>query len=532
MITKKTRFLAMILTVMVFSLLVTGCSPTPVEPDDDVSGDDKYGGWMTLRLRQDMRQPNFYLTRDGTGGLLRGCMHETLFAKDANANLVPRLATGYDLSDDGLTYTVHLREGVKWHDGEEFTADDVVFYYDYHEKVDSVEKSHDYSGFTVNKTDTYTVDYVLKQPDPFFPWNFMEYCVLPEHIWSKIDPTTWDQVSDSSAFVGIGPFKWVEYKVGEYVKVERFDDYWDGKPYLDGIILQFIGDTDAAEVAFESGQVQIMQVSYLLAQKLDGADGCSFAGFPSGNMRVVMMNHADPRLSQLPVRIALSYLMDRESQILANQERAVPMASCFTPADTYYNPSAADALAFEFSVEKAIEVLEDDGWVLNSEGIREKDGQVLDFEMITSIADNPSIVVMIDTCKKAGINIRWNPGDIPVFTQRVFSPERDFELAYNGMTMGPAASRYKGMYSEGQYTTYVNDNIKAKFAEAMAATDEATAKSLWDEIQYEVTKDRAMLWLYSAERIWGTNSNVNLDECGMSGLYQGWINIGKAYFEK
>ncbi|HHY17517.1 MAG TPA: hypothetical protein GX524_05525, partial [Firmicutes bacterium] len=66
MITKKTRFLVMILTVMVFSLLVTGCSPTPVEPDDDVSGDDKYGGWMTLRLRQDMRQPNFYLTRDGT----------------------------------------------------------------------------------------------------------------------------------------------------------------------------------------------------------------------------------------------------------------------------------------------------------------------------------------------------------------------------------------------------------------------------------------------------------------------------------
>ena len=102
--------------------------------------------------------------------------------------------------------------------------------------------------------------------------------------------------------------------------------------------------------------------------------------------------------------------------------------------------------------------------MLNSEGIREKDGQVLDFEMITSIADNPSIVVMIDTCKKAGINIRWNPGDIPVFTQRVFSPERDFEFAYNGdHTLLPQI----WMYSEGQYTMHVNDNIKAKFAEAM-----------------------------------------------------------------
>lgn len=533
MITKKSHALAALLCTAMLLTLAIGCQPAEPKPSGDSGGKvdtSKYGGLMTFRSAYDLQRPNFFLTGDGPSGSLRNFIYDRLFCIDAKANLVPRLATGYEVSDDGLTYTVSLRKGVKWHDGEAFTADDIVFYYDYHKRITSVDKKKDMEE-TVAKVDDYTVKFVLPQPDSSFPYG-LGYIALPEHVWSKIDPSTWDQVSDPSALVGLGPFKFVEHKVGEYVKMERFDDYWEGKPYLDGIIFQVITDKDAAAAAFESGQVNLMTVDYAEYESLNGKEGFSFKGFSSGNMRVVLMNHNDPRLSQLPVRTALSYLMDRDTMIRVNQVKAVPMASCFTPADLHYNPSTADASAFEYSVEKATKVLEDNGWKLNSKGVREKDGQILEFEMLTWISNNPSGVVVIDSCKKAGISITMKTVDTALFVDRVFGEVPEYELAYNGMTMGPTPFGYTRMYSEGAYTTYVNDGLKEKFDRAKAATKQEDAQKLISEIQEEVTKDRALLWLYSAEQIWGTNSNLNLDESGLTGRYASWISPGKAYFAK
>ncbi len=529
MMTRKMRSMATFLLAILLLTLVSGCQTTPSSPPTGSA--DKSGGLLTYRSGYDLQRPNFYLTSDGPAGALRSFVHDKLFAMDAHADLVPRLATGYEVSDDGLTYTVHLREGVKWHDGEAFTADDVVFYYDYYDKIVSVDKVETSNVAAVTKKDDYTVEFVIKEADSSFPYD-LGYVALPEHIWSKIDPNTWDQVSDPALQVGNGPFKFVEHKVGEYVKMERFDDFWDGKPYLDGVIFQVIADTDAASVAFESGQVNMMSVGYAQYQNLQGAQGFSFESYPSGNMRVILMNQNDPRLAQLPVRTALSYLMDRDTMMTVNQEKGSPMVSCLTPADMYHNSDAADPEAFEYSVEKAIKVLEDNGWKLNSQGVREKDGQTLEFELITWISNNPSGVVIIDSCKKAGINVTMKTIDTSLFVERVFGDTPDFQLGYNGMTMGPNASGYQRMYSEGTYTTYVNDLVREKFVQAKAATKAEDAQKLMDEIQQVVTKDRALLWLYSRETIWGANSGLNLSGCGMSGLYPAWINIGKAYFEK
>ena len=95
-------------------------------------------------------------------------MFDQLFALDAQANLVPRLATGYTASDDGLTYTVTLRQGVKWQDGEDFNADDIVFYADYYNKIVSVDKTDDLD-YTVKKIDDYNVEFTMEKHDSFFP---------------------------------------------------------------------------------------------------------------------------------------------------------------------------------------------------------------------------------------------------------------------------------------------------------------------------------------------------------------------------
>ena len=173
--------------------------------------------------------------------------------------------------------------------------------------------------YTVKKIDDYTVEFTLEKPDSFFPYEELHYVAWPEHIWKDVDPAKWDEISDPKYFVGNGPFKISERKVGEYVKMVRNDSFWDGKPYLDGVIFQVIGDADAAAVAFETGQVQMSTVNFDTYTNLKDQPGFKFQSYPSGNMRVVLMNQNDPRLADLNVRTALSYCMDRKTMITVNK---------------------------------------------------------------------------------------------------------------------------------------------------------------------------------------------------------------------
>ena len=201
----------------------------------------RYGGTMRLAFSSDIQRPNFLLTGNGPLGLVRDLSYEKLCGTSADGTPVPRLATGLEISDDGLVYTVKLRQGVKWHDGAPFTADDVVFYHEYYARIESVDK-HERDPYTVEKIDDYTVRFILEKPNAFFIQAYDAYGgykILPKHIWEKVDPKTWDEVSDWNILgVGIGPFHIVERRVGEYIRFQRFDDYWDGRPYLDEVVLQ------------------------------------------------------------------------------------------------------------------------------------------------------------------------------------------------------------------------------------------------------------------------------------------------------
>lgn len=552
--TKRNRIFALILALAMVFAMLTACGgnnqttnqggetpstdtttpSTDTTTPDAPSEEDKYGGIMRMGLNSDLMRPNFILTSDGPAGLTRDICWEKLYGTDANGNLVPRLATGYEASEDGLTYTVHLREGVKWHDGEDLNADDVVFYHEYYQKIESVDKDET-DPYTVEKVDDYTVKFVLESPNPFFADSYLGYQILPEHIWKDVDPAEWDNISDPAMFVGCGPFKFVEYKVGEYIRFERFDDYWDGKPYLDGITVQIIADKDALSVAFETGQLDyssgISKTSYA---NLKDNPNYTFTELPTGNMALMLINHKDERLAELAVRQALCYLLDRESMTVAQSSLKFPMDSCITSSDLGYDNTAVDPEAFVYDVDKAIAVLEEAGWTLGADGVREKDGKRLEFEMITWRSDADAMgVIAMESMKKAGINLTMRTIDLSLFVDRVFTPgSEDFELAYNGMTMGPLPNGYRDMYSVGTYTTYVSEETQALFEKMYAATDMEEIKDLMGEIQTIVTTDRAAGWIYEGVTCLAQTNGLNCEDCGLSGLYQEWVAISKAYFEK
>jgi hypothetical protein len=115
----------------------------------------------------------------------------------------------------------------------------------------------------------------------------------------------------------------------------------------------------------------------------------------------------------------------------------------------------------------------------------------------------------------------------------VFSETPGFQLFVNGMTLGPTIQGYEASYSsDAGYLRYNNPAVAEAFSQANAAATLEDAQVYYDEIQKLMTDDMAAVWRWSIKRGWGSNNYLNTEDCGMSGLYAGWIAIGKAYFEK
>jgi peptide/nickel transport system substrate-binding protein len=535
---RSVRLLSLLVCLALFSGLISGCTagnPEPVE--GDVHGEDwKYGGTMVIGESREVIQPNFILHRSTVEGRLRDFVFDKLFAIGPDLEIIPRLATSYE-TEDNQTWIIHLREGVKWHDGEDFTADDVVFYFDFYDRVTSTTKGVVYD-VAVKKLDEHTVEFKLPTPDLGFLYSkAVEYVALPEHIWNTVDPARFDDVNDINYLIGTGPFKITKLDVSEEVVMTRNEQYWDGVPYLDGVVMRIIPDGDALEMAFENGEVNLLRPSEALADRVEGKEGCTVNFYPSGNMSLLLINHNDPILSQKAVRQALSYLCNREAmKTVSRASRAAVMTTCFTPGDIGYNPDATSGEMGVYDPQKAVAVLEADGWFPGADGIREKDGVKLSVELITTSGDAPINQILIESCKIVGFEVRLRVVDATTRNAAVFTRDpaaKDFQLFQNGMTLGPVALGYEDHYSkEGNYLCYYNAEVAQAFKDAAASATFDEAQVHFDKIQKIMTDDVAAIWLWSANRGWATNNYLNVEDCGMSGLYAGWVAIGKAYFDK
>ncbi|MCL2609265.1 MAG: ABC transporter substrate-binding protein [Treponema sp.] len=515
--------------------ILASCAPEEAKQ----AREGKYGGVVRFAWSAGPVRPNFILRRSGPGGIIRDLHWGRLYSIGADGGVIPSLATGHTVSDDGLVYTVNLRRDALWHDGVPFTSADVVFFHEYaplarDASIDAFTPPP--SDFRVVALDDFTVQFILERPNPFFAWQhqFVEYMILPKHIWQDIDPAQWDYITDLDVLgVGIGPFRLVELRMDEFARFERFDDFWGGRPYLDGFVYQFIPDTTSRMAAFESGQLDHfigITRAFYSSQKDNPRFGFEF--LPSGLMTLMLVNHNDARIGDLAVRQALAYIMDRDSIRTLTEGFSAPMLSAITSSDTFYNPAAADASAFEFSIEKAIQVLEQAGWMPGADGIREKNGRRLDFEILSSQTPNYEMmgVLAMDSARRAGIRLNVRFVDAALWSERVFVLQ-DFDLAFNGMIMGPTPAGYRDMYSKGNFTTFVNDEVAELFTRVDVATSEEEIQTLMDQIQYVITRERAAIWLWEGVQGISWTNGLNVSEAGISGLYERWNHVGRMFFE-
>jgi peptide/nickel transport system substrate-binding protein len=386
--------------------------------------------------------PHFAVgTKDQDGSRI---FYEPLAAWDPDGNLKPKLAASIPgredgtLAADGKSVTWKLKQGVTWHDGKPFTADDVIFNWEYaKDPATAATTSGSYNEVMVEKVDQYTVVVKFAKPTPFWADAFVgtRGMLIPKHLFAEFTGAKSREAPTNLKPVGTGPYLFKDFKPGDLVTgVINPNYHQDNKPYFDAIEMKGGGDAvSAARAVLQSGEFDFawnMQVEDEILSRLEKGGKGKVVISPGGNIEHIQLNQTDPwtevdgeraslktkhpTLSDPVVRQAISLLVDKDSIEKHIYGRTGPATANFVN-----NPSrfVSKTTKYEFNVDKANDLLEKAGWKKGADGIREKDGKKLKFVYQTSINQprQKTQAIVKQAAQKAGIDIELKSVTASVF---------------------------------------------------------------------------------------------------------------------
>jgi peptide/nickel transport system substrate-binding protein len=433
--------------------------------------------------------PHFAVgTKDQEGSRI---FYEPLAGWDADGNLVPMLASEVPslqnggLSRDSTTVTWKLKKDVQWHDGKPFTADDVVFTWEYaSDPATSATTIGSYKDCKIEKLDAYTVRVVFQKPTPYWadPLVGTVGQIIPKHLFEAYRGAKSRDAPTNLKPVGTGPYKFVDFKPGDMVRGALNPAYHvPNRPYFDTIEMKGGGDAvSAARAVIQTGEFDYawnMQVEDEILMRLEKGGRGRAANFGGGNIEHMQLNSTDPwtevdgerssakskhpTLSDPAVRRALNLLVDRA----AIQEHIYGRGGTAT-ANFVNNPERfrSKNTRWEFSIDKANQLLDAGGWKRGPDGIRVKDGKKLKYVFQTSInaPRQKCQAIVKQACQKAGIDLELKSVTASVyFSSDVANPDTytkfycDLQM-YNTTMPQPDPERFMNQFTSWEVATKEN----------------------------------------------------------------------------
>jgi len=415
----------------------------------------KRGGGGTLKCLwwqgATLLNPHFAVgTKDQEGSRI---FYEPLAGWDADGNLVAMLAAEIPtaqnggLARDGMSVTWKLKRNVQWHDGKPFTADDVVFNWEY--AVDPAAAAvtiGSYKECKVEKLDSHTVKVIFQKPTPYWadPFVGVRGMLIPKHLFENFRGAKSREAPANLKPVGTGPYKFVDFKPGDMVRGTINTAYHEpNKPHFDAIEMKGGGDAiSAARAVLQTGEFDYawnIQVEDEILLRLEESGKGRSEITPGANIEHIQLNTTDPWtevdgerssattrhpvFSDPAVRRALAMLVDR-----AAVQKHIYGRTGVATGNFLNNPPrfTSKNTRWEFNVEKANQVLDAAGWKRGPDGVRAKDGRKLKLLYQTSInaprQKNQAIVKQ--ACQKAGIDVELKSVTASVyFSSDVANPD-------------------------------------------------------------------------------------------------------------
>ena len=491
--------------------------PAP-EPEPEAPEGPPRGGTLVIALSDDPGHFNPGITTGFNVHAVTGSMFNGLVELDDNANPHPDLAQNWEVSDDSTTYTFHLADGVRWHDGEPMTSADVKFTFEnillnYHSRTKG-----GLSGIleSIDTPDDTTVVFNFTQPYAALlqRLNSTEAPILPKHVYEGVDDV---QTADANLSpVGTGPFKLESYQIDNEITLVRNDDYFKmGLPYLDRVVFRVIPDQNTQVLALEEGEVDyIWRVPGGEIERLSGDDSITLHNVnsgPGGGFCIPTLTFNSDRevFSDLRVRQAIAHAVNRDqmvAQVLFGQGRVATGPINSQMAFAYSD----DVTGYAYDVERANALLDEAGYA--SDGTRFSiDLLVFSFGVFPKYGE-----VMRQNLAEVGIDVEVTPLDRSAFIPRVFG-ERDFDtniISYCNNTdpsIGVArmyVSTNIGDIPFSNGAAYVNPQIDELFNDAASTPDVARRGELYAEIQRILTAELPYLWLVETQFTAGSGANV------------------------
>jgi peptide/nickel transport system substrate-binding protein len=334
---------------------------------------------LTVGLTQDLDTPNVTAGALVSSYELWTLQYATLTDKAAaDFSTIPGLAESWEASDDGLSYTYTLREGLLWSDGEPLTANDVAFTIN----TSRDQEWYNHSSITGNLdavvVDDRTVTITSSVPDPKLP--IMDAYILPEHIWGQFtadDIATYDALDG----VGSGPFTLDEWKSGQSWTMVANPNYWQGEPAIDRVVFRVFTNEDAMVAALEKGEIDaahsVPSASFESIGTVENIEAVfgSQGGFTELSMNGMAGGIGDghPALLDLEVRHAIHRAIDKDALfdnvILGLGNKGVTMSVSPDPA---WKPEIPEAEQYTYDPAAANKLLDDGGYLdTNGDGVRE-----------------------------------------------------------------------------------------------------------------------------------------------------------------
>ncbi|AOV08573.1 peptide-binding protein [Sporosarcina ureilytica] len=511
----KKRFFTMIMMAMI--LIIAACSDGEVKSDaegaksEGSTTDEKSGGSLYLGTTAAPTLFNPYYSTDTSSSTIEGFIFSGLVTVDHDFNPEGDLAEDWDVTEDGLKWTFYLRENIKWHDGEDFTADDVVFSY-------NIPLNEDYVGprglpfeviEEINKVDDYTVEIILSEPYAPFITITAQFEVLPEHILGDVPVADLGtQRFNTKEPIGTGPFKFKEWREGEYIELVANEDYYLGAPKLDSIIYKIVPDMNTLMAQVQVGDINLAGISpeYMeTAKNLEDKGIVKLESGPSNSWEYIGYNLRNDLFKDKLVRQALTHAIDKEAIVQAILDGSGTVAhGPGSPANWSFNP---DVAKFEYNPEEAKKKLKEAGWEPGADGILEKDGQKFEFVLKTTSANEirqQIAEVAQQQLSEIGIKTTIELLEWSAYVEETSPPKWNFDAIVAGWSIGsdpdPTWFWHTSEIENGlNYGGYSNPEVDALLSENTKLSDLSERKDIIGKADAIVTEDQPSTFLYNPQ---------------------------------
>lgn len=426
-------------------------------------------------------------------------IHNALLEINHNYELENVLAESYEVSKDGLTYTFKLRKGVKFHDGTEFTAEDVKYTYEFYgdPKNATVIRTRFQSVSKVEAVDPYTVRVTLKEPDATFLRLAATTFIVPKQYHSQVGENTY-----KTKPIGTGPFKLKEWKPAEYTLLEAFPEHFRGRPNVDFFRLNVVPEPSVRAIALQTGEADSTVWPLTTEDNLRFAKEGKFKVYrtPSVAVNHFPLNNRLPQFQDKRVRQAMMYAIDRQRLIDDIYKGAAVLATGnLAPAlKEFYEP---DVPKYPYDQAKAKALLEEAGWKVGTDGIREKAGQKLKFTITVISGDQvrkPAAEFVQQALKQVGFQVEIREAPVATILEKLPKGEMDasiFNWTYGGTGGEPDASSTLLTGAARNFSGYSNPKVDELIKAGKRETDPAKRRQIYRDIQKIVAEDVPFLYI-------------------------------------